>query len=890
MEPQRITPVKSDIEEIPRDFSQPIKTRVFTVSNRPGPEYLSEQTGYLEEVYFDPATSQFIRTGSKIKKDPVFIPPSQTEFPDPLFGVHLQKTPGSFLSHCGLVSGGIYRPEEEVYQQRRRPILGRRDASESLIKTLDSARLGRDDPLFGFALGVQSAFGMANDKKSKPGYETERVKRPPMGPMNLDSFDYNIHGETPEEILGSRFMRTVFPTDVARKQTMRQIFQRCMDDPGCGSPTFDIVMRCLGYFDLPRQHLDETDIAAIRTMDVLTKTGLASDEDLQLIPPPVLGNRQDFNPSLVKTLYSCLGLGPGTKFSLTRADSKPLNHYLPMLSSIITSSRLGRGSAFSLLLTILDGDLYTEIHDAMASGVSFESTWNYLQKTCGGRMVKNDIMKEMVKIFNAPPVSVAAALTKIQVLRTKYHADCTPAMVQKILIEENTIRDFLNYVAHHYKEEAPSIENRFHETKAAKKMERDLLLRQGYPVEEKLNSVWILKEIIIKHLSRPTMTMHGPSAFFSKLDLSLTDTESETQEQAATTYPESAILASLAADFKTITGAISALQVKPQKPQKNVTFDKSSQGTKKGKSQGSDRSQAILDAFQAYQQGVHDSLKTIQQQPQQTGQQGASVVPGGSVGSQDLGPPFANSTVPGAKDLIVDPRSTIRYNKQGQIGYYPICWTKLGKGICFLCASTEHLVRECPVYPNEYPSEFQCGCLGFHVTACKAGKQPSPSAINHVQFHLATMQQKPPQNQNQGGGGYNNYNKPRNNDGQQNNGGNNGNYNKTNNGNPRYNGRGGSQGSRGSRGGYNGNRNQNYQQNNQGYNQEGQQNYATGANTTPLGTQPSQGPTNDALALLGQAIATASQRAGTLLGNGGSQAVPPSAIMSAGQTNDSNTN
>ena len=457
-----------------------------------------------------------------------------------------------------------------------------------------------------------------------------------------------------------------------------------------------------------------------------------------------------------------------------------------------------------------------------------------------------------------------------------------------VMTEENTIRDFLSYVAHHYKEDAPAIENRYHATRAAKKAEQELLIRQGFQTPESLNPIWLLKEIIVKHLSRPTVATQGPTTSLSKMDLSLAEERNVSFSTDAPTAssPEVSAFSALAADLRSeirnLHGSVQAVQVAQQAQQ--VARNAPSMGKTRG---NSGQSSVDISAFQAYQQGTNDALKAFQMQVSQQQQlpppsqpQQISAPAAAPFNSSNMGPPFPNSISPLVKDLVVDPRFEVRYNQKGNLSYPSNCWERLGKFICFLCTGTDHIVRDCTVYPNEYPSPIQCGCLGFHVSSCKTNRTPTLAAIEHANKHLKQRAQGLGRQGNQGSQGiqggqgnqnYGNYgNRPSN--------GNNEPWNNK----PRGNSFGNR--SRGGRSGYE-NRNNGGDRNPQAGNSQNKYVYipVTGANATPLG-QPQQGQ-NDTITQLGQAIAA--QRAGSVLGNGGSQPVPSGVVMSSGQTSSS---
>jgi len=92
---------------------------------------------------------------------------------------------------------------------------------------------------------VALGFGaLAKDKSDPPQDQLVRIPSREQlykQDFRIDHFDYNIHGETEEEILGPAFNETYFPSDADRIQTMRGIFQRVIDDRNSSQTAYDIA-------------------------------------------------------------------------------------------------------------------------------------------------------------------------------------------------------------------------------------------------------------------------------------------------------------------------------------------------------------------------------------------------------------------------------------------------------------------------------------------------------------------------------------------------------------------------------------------------------------------------------------------------------------------------
>ena len=889
--PVSTSPAGSDIEEIQRPPSSGLAFHGLGRSSSTHQPHLLDQQN--QEFFTPPATHS-----RRHQQNPYGI--------RPVAGFN------SFLPDCGQILNPEFAYQDELRTRRPLPTYPEESGSARLARTLDQARILRSDPMWGYSLAMYESFRQAQEKKSKPEFTVARVSKPTYEGMNLDYFDYNNQGQTPEEILGSRFRGSIFPTENARKETMKQIFQRCIDNPTTSPVTFNICTQQLGKSNPSRDHIDGLDQSMVRTLQLLTRSGLSTDEDLQIIPPPVLGNRHEFGPAIVKNLYSSLGMAPGTKFCPTKPDSTPLSHFLPTLSSSITNNQLGREGAYSLLLSILEGDLYTEMHGALTKGVPFERTWIYIQKTNGGKIQKDVLVKELTKTFNTAPSGnnpVSSILTRLQNLREKYYSDTHPASVRKIMIEETTVRDFLNYVAQHYKGEASAIETRYHEAKLAKETEQQLLLRQGYPVDDTYSNIWLLKEIISTHLSRPTMITGGLSLAFSNMSVEEgAPTIPSIQQFTTTVSPASSEILALQARIASMEAAQHSARQSSQKPKKNSNQQASGLAgidvstlqafnqvfdSVRSIQQQNEQSAAVIDQLRNQQQQLllQNQYQTQQaQQHQQTQQQQAPVqqqqapmqAPASNITNplfgDHMGPPYPNSTDPNKKNILSHPNYPVQYNSRGELKFPSICWDKMGKGICFLCAGLDHLVKECTIYGPQYPVPIQCGCLGFHFTPCVANKTPTAGAILHCQNRALEMQTLNQARQNMAQtGGYDNSNRGS--------------------ANPRFN-RGSNHGGRSrggrGRGGYNGNQGQGGHQNqfqNQGQfqNQNQQQGQAQNmdANATmkpninmfqggqtlsyPQGVHPTAP----------QAAQTA-QRAGTALGNAGTQPIATNVIMNTG--------
>jgi hypothetical protein len=72
--------------------------------------------------------------------------------------------------------------------------------------------------------------------------------------LAVDSFDYCIFGESIEEILGTRFAKTVFKDPGSKERTKIGILRRVLSDPFSSRKTKNLVNLELGKVDYPKMY------------------------------------------------------------------------------------------------------------------------------------------------------------------------------------------------------------------------------------------------------------------------------------------------------------------------------------------------------------------------------------------------------------------------------------------------------------------------------------------------------------------------------------------------------------------------------------------------------------------------------------------------------------
>ena len=521
-----------------------------------------------------------------------------------------------------------------------------------------------------------------------------------------DFFDYNIRGQFPADILGPRFGRTYFSSELERQVAMKSIFQRVVDDPSCHENTKTIALRILGQFDGPRQLREEIALSTIQTMDALSTTlAGGAKSDATKISPPILGTRSDATIGTMKELYFQLGMDKGVKYK--PGQGKPLHHYLHALGQKITALRLNSDSAYSMLLSLLEGDLQDDVRNLMIDGNPFEKTWIYLQNLVITPVAKDTLEKELHAIFKDNKNLLVHILGRIQSIISDFHSGIKNKEDREVLIRATTTENFKNYVSTHYGQSALStVELIFENEKAKWKQECKIRASQGRPVTEKFYDIQKLKEIICSNLGNTSRGARGPSL------LNIHALEAQVANLSLEHHPQSA------------TTSLDAMVSQPSIHQNNnnnqgqgypqQSFN-SNRSRGRGRSFGNGGNRRGYNNQQENQDFSNPNHMPLgQQQPKP--QQHHPSAPIQAQNTQQLS---------GYAPIDFDRLSKPIMRDSGNYVTTPMkipaeCYNSIERGYCFNCAVRGHFVYECPLYPGQTPITDRCSCQGFHAGECRA--------------------------------------------------------------------------------------------------------------------------------------------------------------------------
>ena len=524
--------------------------------------------------------------------------------------------------------------------------------------------------------------------KGRPSKKTEPTKIEKIDleeqDLSVNSFDFNLHGTTPEDILGPRFMKTVFLDEVSRTETMRAILQYIVDHPECKFPTKGIVLNLLGRFDIAKTQKAAMALSTIQAMDAISSPrNTGQDEDL-FISPPLLGNKTSYGTNLSKSVFLTIGLTVDDKFCLEDPNSKPLNLYLPSLKRIIEAEELNSDSAFTLLLSILKGDCFEEVHTQLREGDrTFEEVWMSLQKTSGRVLHTGGIEKTIQDILHKTPTCVPAALSRIQNLRTKMYSHVANKTLRQMKISDAVYRDFRQLIRSHLPLESVPIDWSFLNRKTAHAEETRLRQLQGLPPPRPFDEAQVYKEVACNYLA---------------------------SEVGSSPFPQ-VILQNSSSLPKKLT--ISEAELKPILKTPSNTEDRHSSHPSSHSEEGDHRGRTT----------------TRSQGSSRSGRSGGSRSESGRSQSYEQG------SRPNQGYSNNSSRSRENSGSRSQLYIPEIAANMLGERTCYLCKCSGHYSYHCTLYPGDTirdgPPCPRCGA--FHSSKCRSQQRTEieqPKFIN----------------------------------------------------------------------------------------------------------------------------------------------------------------
>ena len=754
--------------------------------------------------------------------------------------------PQPLLPQCGRVM------ESSQPLRRRVPLASNIDPVAQYVQDI-----GLDPVTAGVVIGFSKAHRKANREARSLDFEIQTVD-PFAKSTRVDSFNYNINGRTAEDILGSRFNSTYFESEGARLATMKAIFQKVVDDPYCSPLAKAIALEKLGKFDPSQEYSNNILMSTISTMGALADptAGLLWTDDSDKVDPPLLGHLTMSDPAITKELFFHLGMQAGEKYR-PGTSKRPLRFYLQGVATRITNQKLCRDSAYSLLLTLLEGDLYDEVFRMQNQGVPFEETWSYIQNCSVGQVSRETLSKELEDLYKTKPTNMFVTLSRIQELRVQQMSNIADKKKRESVVSVITQLDFRNLVGQFYgAAAATTVDNLLAHEVARHEKQRQLYERQGLPFRTSFNEVRKMKEIICTYVNQTIRPSKGPSMIYSScLDMQM---------------PEQISIASLNAS--SVPAPLTNTSIQSLNSAGSSRGSRSQKGSKRS---GNGNQNGGFSAQPAPQQMTmtreQQSLLQAAQQTRHALNQKAM-----QAKSQFDSQPLSSYPPPDFTKLLLPIERNM--TKRDRSGVPQICWNTIGTNICFLCAVKNHFYDECPLYPGQLPSEQQCHCKGFHKSECRSHLRDMMDLV--VREGWNPPQPPPPrqprEGQNNGDVQYapRNGNRPdRRNDWNGGNG-NNGDYRRNNNRYNNNNGGGRSNGNdrRYDRQGRNGNGN-----NGNGYNNRDQGRYGYPNQQGDQGGafQQGSGPAVEGVSPAG----VSATRAGGGLGNSGNQQPPGTIFM-----------
>jgi hypothetical protein len=818
----------------------------------------SDRVHFSDSVYMrDYEKNQRKTAGDFLNQESDLLRRERTSEGFQIYGQPEVVKPTPILPGVGLVMDrSNYAPQ--------RVLVKKKPESDPVLDALQATNMSEEAKMTTYALVLAQREALKKDKKDE--YEIQTVTAAKQQNTNPDSFDYNIRGQTPSDILGPRFGKTYFSSELERQIAMKGIFQRVVDDPSCHETTRLVALRVLGQFDGPRQLREEMALSTIQTMDAF-KTTLSggSFSDSTKIEPPILGNRHEINAGVLKELYYALGMSQGVKYK--PGQGRPLRFYLHILGARITSMRLNAESAYFLLLSLFEGDLHSDLQGMMLDKVPFERTWDYIQNLGTGPVSKDNLEKDLQAAFKDPKLSLLEVLSRIQVIYSNLHDHVKNKEDRDVLIRTSTVEQFKNFITLQYGPSSlTTIEALVENERATWKASADIRRSHGLPDLGKFDEVRSLKQnicLILGHSARTPKSSANVS--LHTLDAQISSLSLDPQPSTITSIP--------ASQMAVLTSQPSTHQ--PAQPIQQVGFNQGfmPQSFNSGRSRGRGRSNGYGRRQQDFQNNQWNPQQQLQQeypnpnhmplgQPQRQQQPNPGVISGFKpIDFEKLDKPIPRGVGPAEPMRIPG-----------------VCYELMERGYCFNCAVPGHFVYECPLYPGQTPIERRCDCAGFHASECRSkyrdqmydvktrgGWTAPPAPAPRPNDAMTSNNQGGYGNnggyQGQRGGGYQGY------QGNQNGGGYRG-----------YQNGGYNRGSRGGRG------------NNRGYGRGF--GYGGGFRQQQQQAQgnwgyPNQGPAYPAADHQDPGNNT-SNRAGNVLGNEGAQATPATAFMNTNQVSYAN--
>lgn len=240
-----------------------------------------------------------------------------------------------------------------------------------------------------------------------------------------------------------------------------------------------------------------------------------------LVPSPALGSVDLVSASILKSLMACVG---SEKYSVGNPSSKPLRHFLPMVATTIEQHKLSEKAAYTVLLHILTGDVYTTVFNFQHIGKSFDETWRHIQLCGQASYSKEQIEKEIKKLVVTKPASLNNTLTKLHALYFDLYRYIESPTRRSDLINQRFREDIFRIIDRFYPECYSAIETEYERISH--------LSQENLLGERKFDEVGTLIEITVSYISRRQISLDRQSLSVSALEV-----QPDIQEQKVVAPP-----------------------------------------------------------------------------------------------------------------------------------------------------------------------------------------------------------------------------------------------------------------------------------------------------------------------------------------------------------------
>ena len=322
--------------------------------------------------------------------------------------------------------------------------------------------------ILGSAVGVaQGISSMTKDYKDRNKKTIQAIPPPPANQdLRIDSFDYNIYGQTPSEILGNRFSNTRFPSEGARIETMKALYQRVINDPRANQNTIAICLNQLGQLDPPKQYILNAKYAAAQALE-------SPEAAYGFIKPPLLGDGCIDNN--VSKAYH-IRFDKEDRYNIETSGVSALRKMLEDLSEIITTYQLKERDAYSLLRKSCSGVSQERVSFAeTVEKIPFNELWMSLQRTHQGAVPTKEHQKKLKTIITSDKCeNLGKTLTEICLIVGKLHEQETDNALRNLLRHRDSLKYLREFIHRFYPSHASHVESLFKDALRREAFERNI--------------------------------------------------------------------------------------------------------------------------------------------------------------------------------------------------------------------------------------------------------------------------------------------------------------------------------------------------------------------------------------------------------------------------------